>query len=124
MLGAPLHAASTAHVLALWAAVALLSLLEALLFPVVGPAGVAANVFVFLAALAVLSHVVGRRPAAAPVLAIGFKHYVLVPPPAAPLAAPLAAPHAQTQLLHIFLHVLCAAYVRAACWFELRALLA
>jgi hypothetical protein len=56
MLRAPLRSASNAHVLALWAAVALLSLLDALLVPVAGPVGVAANVFLFLCALAVLAH--------------------------------------------------------------------
>ncbi len=94
MLRAPLHTASNAHVLALWAAVALVSLLDARLFPVAGPAGVAANVFLFLCALAGLAHVAGRRSEAAPVFAIAYKDYVLVPPPAVPPAASPAAPPA------------------------------
>ena len=122
------HAQAT-HVLALWAAAALLALPDALLAPhdlrgAAGAAYLAANVFVFFAALLLLAH---ARSALATRDSDGATHY-----------APLAFTHthdeaicclretsarAQNELTHVFLHVLCAAYVRTACGFEFRALL-
>jgi hypothetical protein len=95
---------------AVYAAVALLSLPEAVLCPAAGPVYLAANVFVLLAALLLLAHAAGRaRP----------------PPDAYYQRLPAAQPtRARAALTRAFLHVLCAAYVRAACWLEFRALLA
>jgi hypothetical protein len=126
-----MHVAKTAHVLALWAVVALLSLFEALLFPVSGAVCVATNVFLFLVALLFIAHAAGRRvsaasaaPAAYPACPLAFRErdaYTLL---REPRPTPTPAQTARTRLSHVFLHVLCVAYVRIACWFELRALLA
>lgn len=123
-------APDTAYVLRLWAVVVLLSLLEAWVFPgdVRGAPGalyVAANVLVFFAALLLLAHEAGRedrRPALLPaavyvVLAVGPKT-----PNVTPIHSIHAAP-ARAELTHLFVHLLCAAYLRTACWFEARALL-
>jgi hypothetical protein len=103
-------APDTAYVLRLWAAVVLLSLLEAWAFPgdVRGAPGalyVAANVLVLFAALLLLAHEAGRQDPRPALL------------PAAVYVVLLVAP------THLFVHLLCAAYLRTACWFEARALL-
>lgn len=123
-------APDTAYVLRLWAAVVLLSLLEAWAFPgdVRGAPGalyVAANVLVFFAALLLLAHEAGRedrRPQLLPaavfvVLAVGPKTANVTP-----VHTTHATP-ARAELTHLFVHLLCAAYLRTACWFEARALL-
>ena len=123
-------APDTAHVLRLWAAVVLLSLLEAWAFPgdVRGPPGalyVAANVLVFFAGLLLLAHVAGRqaaRPARTPA-AVYVVLPLLVLAPKTPDAGPVRAAAARTELTHVFVHLLCLAYLRTACWFEARALL-
>ena len=105
-----------ANLVRLWAAVVLLALLEALLFQLLhdrapndlarGPAAavyVAANVFVFFAALLVLAHVAGRT-------------CVDYAPPTPP-----AAPNTRAELKHLFVHLLLLAYLRTTCWFEGRA---
>jgi hypothetical protein len=123
-------APDTAYVLRLWAAVVLLSLLEAWAFPgdVRGAPGalyVAANVLVFFAALLLLAHEAGRqdpRPALLPAAV----YVVLLVAPKTPNATPTHTTHAtpaRAELTHLFVHLLCAAYLRTACWFEARALL-
>ena len=120
-------ALDTVFVLRLWAAVGLLSLLEAWAFPgdVRGAPGalyVAANVLVFFAALLLLAHEAGRddlRPALLPAAV----YLVLVVAPKTPNVTPIHAAPARAELTHLFVHILCAAYVRTACWFEARALL-
>ncbi len=102
----------TVHVLHLWSAVVFCSLLEALAFPgevrgAAGAAYVAANVLVFFAALLLLAHVVARRARANP-----------RPEP----RAPPASASAPDDLAHLFVHVMCAAFLRTACWFEARVL--
>ena len=109
-------APDTTNVLRLWAAVVLLSLLEAWAFPgdVRGAPGalyVAANVLVFFAALLLLVHLAAREQHITPV---GYS--------ALPSIIP-AAPNTRAELTHLFVHLLCAAYLRTACWFEARALL-
>jgi len=99
-----------AHVLAVWAVVAVLALPEALLFAAGGPACVAANVFALFAALALLAHFSHFAPT-------HNAAYAVLP------AQPPSAPSARAELTHVLLHVLCVAYVRAACWLEFRALL-
>lgn len=92
------------HILGLWVVVALLSLFDAVVLRYqAGAVYVAANIFVVLAALALLAHFAGRKTT---------NSY-------APLAS--TTPSARAELMHIFLHVLCVLYVRAAVWFELRA---
>ena len=123
-------APDTAYVLRLWAAVVLLSLLEAWAFPgdVRGAPGalyVAANVLVFFAALLLLAHEAGRedlRPAVLPAAVYVF----LVVAPKTTNVTPMHTIHttpARAELTHLFVHLLCAAYLRTACWFEARALL-
>jgi hypothetical protein len=98
---------TSVHVLGLWGAVALVSLFDALfLREQTGAVYVAANIFFVLAALALLAHFVGRKSTNA---------YALVNS---------TTPSARAELTHIFLHLLCVLYVRAAVWFELRALFA
>jgi hypothetical protein len=116
---------------ALWAAVAVLALPEALLFPdAAGPAYLAVNVFVFFGALLLLAHAASRRNDER---RMHHADYLLLQPHAQPLEQPhqhdptICCPpktHAHTELAHLFIHVLCLAYVRAACWFEFRALAA
>ena len=121
----------TLHVLALWAAAALLALPDVVLAPhdlrgAAGAAYLAANVFVFFAALLLLAH-------AAPAFTRGPTHYAPLPQAVALAFAPHThdettcclretSARAQNELTHVFLHVLCAAYVRTACGFEFRAL--
>jgi hypothetical protein len=62
------------------------------------------NIFALLAALALLAHASGRK---------AVSHY-------APITEDTTRPSARAELTHIFLHVLCVLYVRAALWFELR----
>jgi len=109
-------AALAAAAPALWVAVALLALPDALLAPadLRGAAGavyLAANVFVFFAALLLLASGAAR-------LQRGHTYTALAPD--AQSAAPVAS--ARAELVHLFLHVMCLAYVRTACWFEWRAL--
>jgi len=98
---------TSAHVFGLWGAVVLVSLFDALILrDQTGAVYVAANIFFVLAALALLAHFVGRKSTNA---------YALVAS---------TTPSARAELTHTFLHVLCVLYVRAAVWFELRALFA
>ena len=96
------------HVWRLWAAVVVLSLLESVVFVLLqrftstdiarGPRAavyVAANVCAFFAALLLLVHFAGRRWL--------------------PYSAP---PSPRAELTHLFVHLLCLAYLRTACWFE------
>lgn len=130
----------------LWAAVAVLALPDALLAPDAhGPVAVAANLFVFFAALLLLTHVFRD-------LAHPNPYTLLVPQSRAPPRTAIITiypanqhethethlphqhdaavcclrdrTHTLTELTHLFLHVLCLAYVRTACWFEFRALAA
>ena len=120
-------APDTAFVLRLWAAIVLLSLLEAWVFPgdVRGAPGalyVAANVLVFFAALLLLAHEAGRedlRPAQIP----ASIYVVLVVAPKTQNTSPVFATPVRVELTHVFVHLLCLAYLRTACWFEARALL-
>lgn len=97
----------SAHVLGLWSAVAVFSLIDAFVFriDVADAVYVAWNIFALLAALALLAHACSRKT---------LIHY-------APITQASASPSARAELTHIFLHVLCLLYVRAALWFELRA---
>jgi hypothetical protein len=109
----------TTDVLRLWAAVVLLSLVEAWFFTgdVRGAPGalyVAANVLVFFAALLLLAHAAARA-------AQSDKAHPAVAYTALLSAVP-AAPNTRAELTHLFVHLLCAAYLRTACWFEARAL--
>ena len=101
------------HVWRLWAVVVVLSLLEAVVFKLLhhtnirditrGPRAavyVAANVFAFFAALLLLVHFFGRRWL--------------------PYSAP---PSPRAELTHLFVHLLCLAYLRTACWFEGRSVM-
>ena len=111
----------TTDVLRLWATVVLLSLLEAWAWPgdVRGAPGalyVAANLLVFFAAVLLLAHAAARAAEnEKPSPALGYVPVLLLS------VAP--NPHnARAELTHLFLHLLCAAYLRTACWFEVRAL--
>ncbi len=98
---------TSAHVLGLWGAVAVFSLFDAFVFriDVADAVYVAWNIFALLAALALLAHACSRK----------------TPSQYAPISQASASPSARAELTHIFLHVLCVLYVRAALWFELRA---
>jgi hypothetical protein len=125
-----------AHVWRLWAAVVVLSLLEAVVFSLLQrfalpdiarrPAAavyVAANVFVFFAALLVLLHVAGRTWMPHPDTQINTanaKKNSNTQPTELTEPAKLT-PSARAELTHLFLHLLCLAYLRTACWFEGRA---
>lgn len=117
-------APDTAFVLRLWSAVVVLSLLEAWAFPgdVRGAPGalyVAANVLVFFVALLLLAHEGGRedlRPAQIP----ASIYVVLVVAPKTQNIIPVTPD--RVELTHVFVHLLCLAYLRTACWFEARAL--
>jgi len=103
--------ADTVLVLRLWAALVVFSLLEAVALPgevrgAAGAAYVAANVLVFFAALLLLAHVAARQP--------GPKLRAEPRPP---------APSSRAELTHVFVHLMCAAYLRTACWFEARAVM-
>lgn len=103
----------TTDVLRLWAAVVLLSLLEAWAWPgdvraAPGALYVAANLLVFFAAVLLLAHAAAR--AAENDKAAAYTPLLSV------------APNTRAELTHLFLHLLCAAYLRTACWFEVRAL--
>lgn len=133
----------------LWAAVAVLALPDALLAPDAhGPVAVAVNVFIFFAALLILTHI--YRDLTYP------NHYTLIvpqshAPPGTAMITIYTPPKNETnntnntnnphehdasicclrnrtqtlnELTHLFIHVLCLAYVRTACWFEFRALAA
>ena len=121
----------------LWAAIAVVALPDALVAPDAhDPVYVAANVFVFFAALLLLSHVYGKSDETRATPAA----YAPAPPAAYALLPPALPPHthddsiccernktharARTELIHLFVHVLCLAYVRTACWFEFRYLAA
>jgi ABC-type long-subunit fatty acid transport system fused permease/ATPase subunit len=103
----------SAHVWRLWAVVVMLSLLEAVLFSLlqrfvfadnarsISAVYVAVNVFVFFAALLVFVDFAGRR------------WMTYSPPP--------NARNTRAELTHLFVHLLCLAYLRTACWFEGRA---
>jgi len=106
------NATLAAYLLRLWAAVVVLALLEATLATLFfsdaprdlsrGPAAaayVAANLFVFFAALLVLAHLFGRTVA----------------------YAPPDAPNTRAELKHLFLHLILLAYLRTTCWFDGRA---
>jgi hypothetical protein len=106
-----MHPANTVHVVRLWIALVFFSLLEALVLPgevrgAAGAAYVAANVLVFFAALLLLAHVFARRAPPKP-------RDEAKPPP----------PSASAELTHLFVHLMCAAYVRTAVWFEARAIM-
>jgi hypothetical protein len=102
-------APDTSHVLCLWAAVVFFSVLEAWAFPgdvraAPGAAYIATNVLVFFAALVLLAHCTDRHE------------------PAPTHRRPRAEPHgARPELTHLFVHLMCVAYLRLACWFEARA---
>lgn len=108
----------TTDVLRLWAAVLLLSLLEVWAWPgeVRGAPGalyVAANLLVFFAAVLLLAHAAARAAEKEkPPPALGY----------VPVLLGTDLHNTRAELTHLFLHVLCAAYLRTACWFELRAL--
>lgn len=97
---------TSAHVLVVWGAVAVISILDALILrdQATGAVYVSVNIFVVLASLVLFAHIAGRKPEA---------QYASM--------SVSATPSARTELMHIFLHVLCVLYVRAAVWFELRA---
>jgi hypothetical protein len=98
---------TSAHVLGLWVAVTVFSLFDAFVFRVdtADAVYVALNIFALLAALALLAHACSRK----------------TPSQYAPISQASARPSARAELTHIFLHVLCVLYLRAALWFELRA---
>jgi hypothetical protein len=131
---------------ALWAAIAVFALPDALLAPDAhGPVNVAANVFVFFAALLLLVHAAAKihRPHAAHAAyahaayaQAAYAQAAYAPLPSAYTAPPQTCPnhthdytlccvrtttHPQIELTHLFIHILCLAYVRIACWFEFRA---
>jgi hypothetical protein len=158
---------------ALWAAVVVLALPDALVAPHAhGPAYVAANVFLFFAALLLLAHAASKghvsnaaKTSNAPpdssaymLLPTTLTPQTLTPQTLTPQTrtpqtrtpqtrtpqtttpqtttpqthqpSPVCCertkthPHTPAELPHLFVHVLCLAYVRTACWFEFRALAA
>jgi len=147
---------------ALWAATAVLALLDALVAPDAhGPVYVATNVFLFFAALLLLAHAASKAhrqhaanagyapiayaPAAYAPAAYAPAAYAPAPYAPAPYAPAAYTPppdtcpnhtqdyslccvrtttHPHIELTHVFIHLLCLAYVRTACWFEFRALAA
>ena len=124
-----------AHVWRLWAAVVVLSLLEAAVFSLLqrfalpdiarGPVAavyVAANVFVFFAALLVLLHVAGRSWMQNSDTQIDTANAKPSRTQPTELTEPTKlTSSARAELTHLFVHLLCLAYLRTACWFEGRA---
>jgi hypothetical protein len=124
---------------ALWAAFAVLALPDALVAPHAhGPAYVAANVFLFFAALLLLAHAASKghvsNAAKTSNTPANPNAYMLLPQSTTPQThqhSPAVCcertkthPHTPAELPHLFVHVLCLAYVRTACWFEFRTLAA
>jgi hypothetical protein len=129
---------------ALWAAFAVLALPDALVAPHAhGPAYVTANVFLFFAALLLLAHAASKghvsNVAKTSNTPPDSNAYMLIPKtltpqtltpqthqhsPAVCCERTKTHPHTPTELPHLFVHVLCLAYVRTACWFEFRTLAA
>jgi hypothetical protein len=113
------------NVLALWAAAALLALIDALLAPadLRGAAGatyLAANLFAFFSALLLLAHERTAFTKRAPQFTSIPQAFT--PHTHDPDMCCLAA-NTQNELTHVFLHLMCVAYVRTACLVEFRALL-
>jgi hypothetical protein len=125
---------STTNVVALYAAVALLALSDAVLYPhAYGSVYVATQIFLFFATLLLLLHVIARhaesRPDSTLYNAIPTKNTQADKPDTqhthdTTTCCVKKQAHVHTELVHIFLHLLCFAYVRIACWFEWRTLIA
>ena len=127
---------SAIPVLALWAAAALLALVDALLAPddlrgASAAVYLATNVFVFFAALLLLAHAyaVVYHPHKDS-FSSTKQGFLPIPTQREPhehddimCCERKGSARLQNELTHVFLHVLCAAYVRTACGFEFRALL-
>ena len=114
---------------ALWVAVALLSLPEALVLPDAnGPVYVAVNVFLLFAILLFLAqaaHNVLPRPLPVALLPPSVLRPLLEPDRSKDNGKDLVTTlkySIRIEFIHLFMHILCVAYVRTACWFEWRAL--
>ena len=114
---------------ALWVAVALLSLPDALILPDAnGPIYVAVNVFILFAILlflAQVAHNVLPHPLPVAVLPPSVLRPLLEPDRSKDNAKDLVKImkySIRIDFIHLFMHVLCVAYVRTACWFEWRTL--